>query len=325
VIGYVLNRLAASIVVLWAVATLVFGMLQLAPGDAAQVQLGVSARPEDLAALRARMGLDRPLHLQYVSYMFGLVRGDLGSSLFSGQPVRDLLWDRAPTTIELALVTVFVSSAIAILLGVVSAATRDSALDGAIRIATVIGISIPTFWSGLLVLLVFGLYVPGVLPAGGWVPFFDDPLANLRHLILPVTVLSLAQIAIISRTLRISMFDVLSSDYVLFARAMGLPQRSVLRSVALPNAIIPTTTLIGLAVASLTAGAVVTEVVFTIPGIGQLMVNAFQRRDYPVAMAAILFAAVFFVVMNFVVDMVYAIINPKIRALYRRRVSVADV
>jgi peptide/nickel transport system permease protein len=322
---YILRRMLGGLFVLWAVATLVFGMIKLAPGDPAYIFGGMYATPEDLAVIRHSMGLDQPVYVQYWTYVSNAARGNLGQSLFTHTPVTELLIERAPATIEITMLAALVASILGVLLGAIAAVRRDSVWDRLVRTGTLVGVSIPNFWLALMLLFIFGLYIPGVLPPGGWVAIGQDPIENLRNAVLPVIVLGFPTLAIVARTLRTSMLDTLSSDYIVFARAMGLPERKVVRSVALPNGIIPTATVIALAIGYLVGGTVIVEVVFTIPGVGQLMIDSFQKRDYPVAIGCTLFVATFFVVLNFVVDLLYAAINPKIRELYERQVSLADV
>jgi peptide/nickel transport system permease protein len=321
---YVLRRLIGSILVFFVVASLVFVMIQFAPGDPAQIYLGRDTDPAALAAVRHQFGLDRPLVVQWGKYLWNVVRGDLGVSLFTRRSVNTTLGQVLPPSIELAFFAVLWSSALAILLGVVAAARRGASVDGAIRLITLLAISLPNFWLGLMLLLIFGLYVPGILPAGGWVPFTQDPIQNLHHIILPAFVLGLANLAIVTRILRASMLDALKRDYVTFGRAMGVPERQVLRDVALPNAILPTTTVIGLAAAALIGGAVITEVVFTIPGVGQTMVTSFQRQDYPVAIGCTLVVAFAYVLVNFTVDILYTFFNPQVRRQFVGGKAVTD-
>jgi peptide/nickel transport system permease protein len=313
---YLIRRLIRSVVIFAAAATLIFLMVRLAPGEPARLYLGLEATPEAIAAKRAELGLDRPLIEQYGSFIGNLVQGDLGESARSQDSVWALVLERAPATVELALLAVLVSSVIAIGLGLASASKRDSLRDGAIRVGTVIGISIPNFWLALLLILLFGLYIPGILPPSGWVPFTENPAENLWHAVLPVFVLGLPNLAIVTRTLRVSMLEALERDYVTFGRSRGIGERRLRRAFALPNAVIPTTTVIGLAVGLLISGTVIVEEIFAIPGVGRLMVDSFQQKDYPVAIGATLFTAFAFVVVNFIVDVLYAVLNPRIKELY---------
>ena len=303
-------------IVFFAVLTVVFIFIQLAPGNIILIYSSIDSSEQELAEAMARLGLDQPLHVQYWRYLTNVLQGDLGVSSLSLTPVTELIRDRAVPTLELALVTGVVSSLIAIGFGLLSAAKRGKFVDRFIRVATVVGISIPNFWLGTMMLMVFGLYWRDFIPAGNWVPFSESPTQNLLHLILPAFVLGLATIAIVTRTLRASMLDALQRDYVTFARSMGLKERRVVGGVALPNAIIPTTTVIGLLVGFLVSGSVIVETVFTIPGVGSLLIDSFRKQDIPVAVGGTLFIAIFFLILNFLVDILYAYFNPKIRELY---------
>ena len=306
---FIVRRLVTSVLVLWAVATLVFLLISLTPGNVAMIFGGLNAR---------ELGLDQPLAVQYGRYMSGLLRGDLGRSWLSGAEVVDLVGDRAGPTLELALVTAALATSIGLGFGLYTTTRRGRLGDVAIRVATVVGMSVPSFWLGLLLLMVFGLYLPDLLPAGGWVPFSEDPVGNLLHLVLPSSVLGLATVALVSRTLQVSMRDTLQRDYVTFGRSAGLAESKVMRHVALPNAVLPTATVIGLLVGVLISGTVVVETVFTIPGVGRLLVQSLRSQDIPVATGATLFLATFFLVLNTAVDILYACLNPRLRELYGR-------
>lgn len=309
ILRFILRRLVTSAVVLWAVATLVFLLISLTPGNVAMIFGGLDAR---------ELGLDQPLAVQYGRYVSNLLRGELGRSWLSGAEVIELVADRAGPTLELALVTAVLATSAGVAFGLYTTARRGRFGDVAIRVAAVVGVSVPSFWLGLLLLMVFGLYVPNVLPAGGWVPFSEDPIANLLHLVLPSSVLGLTTVALVSRTLQVSMRDTLQRDYVTFGRSAGLPESRVMRHVALPNAVLPTATVIGLLVAVLISGTVIVETVFTIPGVGRLLVQSLRNQDIPVATGATLFLAMFFLLLNAVVDLLYAYLDPRLREIYAR-------
>ena len=230
-----------------------------------------------------------------------------------------MLKERVPVTLELGLVTAFFATIIAVLLGLIASARPGGFRDGLIRVVTVVGISIPNFWFGLVLIMVFAIYIPGILPPGGWTPFTQDWVLNLKGLVLPGLVLSVGTIAVVARTLRASMLDALERDYVMFARSMGLRRHRVLGTVAFPNAMLPTTTVIGLLIGYLVSGSVIVETVFTIPGVGYLLVTALRTQDIPVAIGATLFVAAMFLFINLLVDISYAVLNPRIRELYLRR------
>lgn len=309
ILRFILRRLVTSAVVLWAVATLVFLLISLTPGNVAMIFGGLDAR---------ELALDQPLAVQYGRYVSNLLRGDLGRSWLSGADVFELVTDRAGPTLELALVTAVLATSVGVAFGLYTTARRGRLGDVAIRVATVVGVSIPSFWLGLLLLMVFGLYVPNVLPAGGWVPFSEDPARNLLHLVLPSSVLGLTTVALVSRTLQVSMRDTLQRDYVTFGRSAGLSESRVMRHVALPNAVLPTATVIGLLVAVLISGTVIVETVFTIPGVGRLLVQSLRNQDIPVATGATLFLATFFLLLNAAVDLLYAYLDPRLREIYAR-------
>ncbi len=306
---FVVRRFITSMLVLWAVMTLVFLLISQTPGNVAMIFGGLDAR---------ELGLDQPLAVQYGRFMLSLARGDLGRSWLSGAEVSDLVADRAGPTLELALVTAVAATSIGLGLGLYSTARRGKLGDVAIRVATVIGVSVPSFWLGLLLLMLFGLYLRDLLPAGGWVPFSDDPVGNLAHLVLPASVLGLGTVALVSRTLQVSMRDTMQRDYVTFGRSAGLSERRVIRSLALPNAVVPTVTVVGLLVGVLISGAVIVETVFTIPGVGRLMVQSLRNQDIPVATGATLFLAAVFLALNTAVDVLYAWLDPRLRELYAR-------
>ena len=306
---FVARRFITSMLVLWAVMTLVFLLISQTPGNVAMIFGDLDAR---------ELGLDQPLVVQYGRFMSSLARGDLGRSWLSGAEVSDLVADRAGPTLELALVTAVAATSIGLGLGLYSTARRGKLGDVAIRVATVIGVSVPSFWLGLLLLMLFGLYLRDLLPAGGWVPFSDDPVGNLAHLVLPASVLGLATVALVSRTLQVSMRDTMQRDYVTFGRSAGLSERRVIRSLALPNAVVPTVTVVGLLVGVLISGAVIVETVFTIPGVGRLMVQSLRNQDIPVATGATLFLAAVFLALNAAVDVLYAWLDPRLRELYAR-------
>ena len=306
---FVIRRLVTSAIVLWAVVTLVFLLVSLTPGNAAMIFAGLDA---------AELGLDQPLVVQYGRFMIDLVQGDLGRSWISGTPVRRLISQRAVPTLELALITSVIAASVGLGLGLFFAARRGTVGDVAMRVVTVVGLSIPSFWLGLLLLMVFGLYIRGVLSAGGWVSFSESPVANLLHLVLPSWVLGLTTVALVSRTLQVSMRDTLQRDYVTFGRSAGLTERTVMRRVAFPNAPLPTATVIGLLVGVLISDAVIVETVFTIPGVGRLLVQSLRNHDIPVATGATLFLAALFLVPNAAVDVLYAYLNPRLQELYSK-------
>lgn len=313
---YVLKRLVGVVLVLILVLTLVFFMLHAMPGGPELAYLGTNPTPEKRAAVMEQLGLDSPLGVQYLAFLGSVFTLDFGTSLTTNAPVSELLMDRMPVTLELGLVSFAVWTFIGMLLGAMAAARKGGLLDGFVRVGSVVALSIPSFWLGLVLVLIFGLYIPGVLPSSGWVPFTEDPVENLRSLVLPAFTLGIGAAAVIARTLRSSMITALESDHVAFGRAMGMPERSLLSKLALRNAVIPTLTVIGMMLGSFIGGSVLVENVFNVPGIGQLIVTSFVSHDYPVAIAATVWTAGTFLITTLVVDLLYFAINPRIRAQF---------
>lgn len=307
-----LNRLGGMIVVLAIVATVVFIIVRVTPGDPAAVMLGSDATPEDVAALRSQMGLDAPLVVQYGHFMLGLLRGDLGQSIFLGQSVGEALAARAEPTFFLTLFSILIATAIALPVGVLSAVRRGTAFDQVVVTLTMVAASVPSFWLGLILIQVFAVGL-GWFPASGYGGPDSGFLERLQHLVLPAVALGVVNSALITRFTRAAMLDVLGDDYVRTARAKGASEARVVLKHALKNALVPIITVIGLSVAMLVAGAVVTETVFGLPGIGNLVVSAVLRRDYPVIQGTLLVVAAIYVLINFAVDMLYIVVDPRVR------------
>jgi peptide/nickel transport system permease protein len=323
-LAFLARRLAGLVVVMWSVTTLVFFLLRLSPGSPLYSILGFSANAQTRDALAHRLGLDDPIPVQYVDYLARLVRGDLGNSIFSGRSVASLIGDRIVITLELAVVTAVVWVAVGIVLGVLAATHPGGPLDGAVRVGSVLIVSIPSFWLGVVCVIVFGVRIPGVLPSSGWVPLTEDPVEHVRCLVLPVLVLGLGAGGIVARTMRASLADALRDDHVAYARAAGLPERTIVWRVAARGALLPTTTVAGLMTGMLVSGTVLVETVFRIPGMGQLTVSAFQRQDYPVAAGCSLTIALVFLLCNLAVDVLQFGLDPRLRAgLVRSRVGAA--
>ncbi len=306
------HRIMGMVVVLFIVATLVFIIVRVTPGDPAAVMLGSDATPEDIQQLRDRLGLNAPLIVQYGNFLWGLVRGDLGHSIFLGQPVGQALLDRAEPTFFLTLFSILIASVIALPVGVLSAVKRGTIFDQIVVTVTMVAASIPSFWLGLILIQIFAVKL-GWLPASGYggpdTPFLD----RLSHLVLPAIALGVVNSALITRFTRAAMLDVLGDDYVRTARAKGSTERRVVLKHALKNALVPIITVIGLSIAMLVAGAVVTETVFGLPGVGNLVVSAVLRRDYPVIQGTLLVVAAIYVLINFIVDMLYVVVDPRVR------------
>lgn len=301
---FVVRRLFLTVPVLFGVATLVFSLIHLVPGDPAQAMLGEGASQEEVSALRNRLGLDRPLHVQYGAYLAGLLRGDMGKSLRTGRSVVASLVERIPATTELALAAMLVALVIAIPLGTVAAVWRGTALDLGAMTFALLGISIPNFWLGPVLAILFAVQL-GWLPVSG----SDTP----AHLVLPAVTLGAALAAILARMTRASVLEELGELYVLAARARGASRvRAVVRH-ALRNSLIPIVTIVGLQLGLVLTGAIITETIFSWPGVGRLLIQSINFRDYPLVQGCILLIAVTYVAMNLVTDVVYGLLDPRIR------------
>ncbi len=309
---YVARRLVGLVIVVWLVLTIAFVIVRLAPGDPAALMLGPDATPEDAAAMRSRLGLDQPILLQYLSFVLNAVRGDLGTSIFFNQPVTRVLLDRAEPTVFLALFSLAFAVVIATPIGIYAAYRRGSFLDQTSISTAMLAASVPSFWTGLIVQRYLATDL-GWFPASGYGGPDADFWERMRHLLLPSLVLGVVNSALILRFTRASMLDVLGEDYVRTARAKGMGEaRAVLRH-ALKNAAIPIITVVGLTFALLVSGAVVTERVFNIPGMGNLVVNAVLRRDYPVIQGTLIVVATLYVLINLAVDLLYAVIDRRVK------------
>jgi peptide/nickel transport system permease protein len=306
VLTYIARRLLLLGPVLLGVTVLVFVLIRMAPGDPMTATLGIHPNPANVARLRLELGLDQPLPVQYLAWLGRVLHGDLGNSLYAHAPVLDLVLQRLPTTIALTVSSVVLAMGIGIPFGVL-AATRGRLTDGLTRLVAVIGISMPVFWLGMILIICFSL-VLRVVPAGGSIAQYG-PVA----LLLPTITLGAAFAAVIVRLTRSSMLEVLGQDYIRTARAKGLARRDVEYRHALANALIPVVTVIGLQTGTLLSGAVLTETIFSLPGLGRLMADGVGARDYPLVLGIVLAVATLFVIVNLVVDVVYAVIDPRIR------------
>jgi ABC-type dipeptide/oligopeptide/nickel transport system permease component len=297
-------RLLAAIPLLIVVAAIVFVLLRLAPGDPAALILGMDATPESIEQMRVKMGLNEPLHVQFFSFLAGILRGDLGDSWQTGRPISQEIGRTLPVTITLSVVAILISTVIGVLAGIVTAVRQYSLLDGIVRLIVLAGLSMPVFWFGLMLIVLFSGYLR-ILPSSGW--------GTLRHTILPALTLATYPLAMITRLTRSNVLEVIRQDYVRTAQSKGLSMRTVIYRHVLRNACIPIITVIGVQFGVLLAGAVLTETVFAIPGIGRLTVNAVFARDYAVIRAAVLLAAAIFVLINLLVDISYTLLDPRIR------------
>ncbi|HEY5724663.1 MAG TPA: ABC transporter permease [Methylomirabilota bacterium] len=314
---YLIVRLYSMALTLAGLTVLIFLMLRLIPGTVVEQMIGADAiaSPAMVAQLKAFFGLDQPWYLQYGRWIGRLVQGDLGTSWRTGKPVVGLIFERLPVTLELTMLAVVFALALGMPAGVLSAVRRNGALDNITRVGTLLGLSVPVFWQGTMLILFFSLYLRWMPPVV-WVDFFTDPRRNLTIMLLPALCLGTAAAANIARTTRACMLDVLRSEYIRTASAKGLARGAVILKHALRNALIPVVTVAGLQMGILLGGTVVVEEVFTLPGVGRLVLWSIYQRDYPLTQSTILFIAVMFMSLNLMVDLVYGYLDPRIR--YRR-------
>jgi peptide/nickel transport system permease protein len=313
---YLLRRALESLIAVWLASIVVFVGVRALPGDPAIALSGEGRDPAANAAVRLRYGLDQPIPVQYVKWAAIALTGDLGTSIRTRNRVTEEIIQRMPVTIELALLAGLVAMAIGVPLGVLAAVRRKGPVDYLAGSVGLLGLSIPTFWLGLVMILVFAIGLD-VLPASGYVPFFEDPIENLRRMILPAIVLGVSFGAVLLRQLRSGMIGSLGSDYVRTARAKGLTERQVILGHALRNSLITVVTIIGLELGALISGSVVTESIFLIPGFGRLIIEAISRRDYPVIQGVALVSAIAYIAINFIVDVLYSFLNPRVRVAGR--------
>lgn len=309
---YLLRRAGQALVVLVGAAILVFMLLQIVPGDPVRSAMGTRFDPDVYVELRAASGLDRPLHEQLIRYLSHAAVGDFGISFRNRQPVFDIIVERLPATISLGVAALIVALLISFPLGILSAIRRGSLIDHVARVGSQIGISIPDFWLGILLILLFTTTL-GLLPPSGYVPLTEDPLEWLRHVIMPALTVGLISGSIMTRFIRSATLESNSQDYARTARAKGLSEPLVLRDHVVRNAMVPIVTVAGIQLASLLAGVIVVEVIFAWPGLGRLTYDAVLARDYTVVQGAVLLVAAIFLAANLVVDLLYAIIDPRIR------------
>ncbi|GAB7193665.1 ABC transporter permease [Kineococcus sp. NUM-3379] len=311
--AHLLRRTGQSVLVLFGVAVAVFALVHLVPGDPVRLALGTRFDQAAYDALRQRAGLDLPLPTQFVQWLGGALTGDLGVSFRSGEPVTLLILERLPATLSLAFASILVALAIAVPLGTLSALRPRSLVDSASTVVSQVGISVPEFWMGILLILLFA-GVLDWLPAGGYVPLSQDPGGWLASLVLPALTTGLVSGSVLTRFTRSSVLEALGADHVRTARAKGLPASAVLRWHVLRNALLPLVTVTGVQLAYLLSGVVIVEIVFAWPGLGLMALQAVQDRDYPVLQGAVLLFAVVFLVINLVVDLLYSRLDPRIGA-----------
>jgi peptide/nickel transport system permease protein len=309
---FILRRAGAAIIVLFLGSALVFVGIRALPGDPATVLAGQEASPQAVEAVRHDYGLDRPLPVQYVDYVGRALHGDLGRSTQDKLPVAHIITERLPITIELSMLAIAVAIVIGVLTGIIAAVRRGKFADYAATGFGLVGLSVPHFWLGLLAILLFSVTLRW-LPASGYVPFTQDPVGNLERMLLPALVLGTGFAAVLMRQTRSAMLGALSADYVRTARSKGLAESRVVGVHALRNSLTTVVTVLGLQVGVLISGAVVTEQIFIIPGFGKLTVDAVATRNYPVMQAVVLVTVVAYVLVNLCVDIMYAVLNPRVR------------
>lgn len=311
---FILSRLADLVFVLFGVSIIIFLMIRLIPGDAVTIMLGANTdiTPERVAELRSRLGLDQPFYIQYFHWISGVLQGDFGTSVWTGRPVSAEIAAHIWPTLQLTLLSVLIGAGLSIPIGAFMAEARGKGMEVAVRIGAIAGLTIPSFWLGIVSIFLVAKFLPGV-SALGYVPFTQDPLGNLQRMILPVIALSLPMLANLSRLVRSAMLDALSQEYIRTAKAKGADRRRIIYKHALRNALIPFITSVGVLTGYMLGGAIVVEQVFAIPGLGRLVLGAISERNYPLVQASILVMTSAFVIVNFLVDLLYAVIDPRVQ------------
>ncbi|MFQ5856452.1 MAG: ABC transporter permease [Anaerolineae bacterium] len=308
---YIARRILTALVTLWLVTLITFLLLRVMPGNPAMVIVGTEGSAEAVAAIEAQLGLNRSLLAQYVDWLGDVVRGDLGASFRYERPVSRLIWERMPVTLSLTVLAMVIALSIAVPLGVLAALRHNSLADYLVLVFAQLGLAVPFFWLGILAILLFALKL-GWLPTGGYAGWDTGPLAVLRHLLLPSATLAMVLLAVLTRMTRSSVLDVLHQDYIRTARAKGLSTQTVLLHHTLKNALLPVVTVAGLQIANLLAGSVVVEQVFSLPGLGRLVLFAVGHRDWPLIQGLVLFIAGLVVIINLLVDLLYRYLDPRI-------------
>jgi peptide/nickel transport system permease protein len=309
--GYLLRRLLQLLPVVIVVSLVLFLLLRLMPGDPTTEILGQEATAEDRAALRAELGLDTPVTQQFADWITGIVTGDLGTSWLTTEPVGGMIGERLAATVELGIIALLMAVFIGIPAGVLAAVRRRTKTDAALNSVSVVALSAPHFYVAALLILVFGLWLR-LLPPSGYVPFTEDPIANLEHIVLPALTIGSTMVAVTMRQTRAALLATFSEDYIRTAEATGLSRRRIVLVYALRNAVVPVVTVLALQVGALMSATVVTETVFTVPGMGTLIVDSIFDRDLPVVQGAVLMVVVFVLLVNLLADIVYAWLDPRI-------------
>ena len=310
--GYILRRLAQLLPVTLLASLAIWAMIYAVPGGPVGAMVGENATPEQIQATRERLGLDRPVLVQYAAWLGNALKGDLGLSLQNRQPVLELILARVPATLQLGVAAILIGLLIGVPVAILSAVYPGSRLDRALSGWSALALGVPTFWLGILLILLFAVELRWLPSASSYVPLWEAPGQALRNLALPATTLGVYVSGIFARFLRASLLGELHADYVRTARAKGLPERDVIGRHVMRNALLPFVTIVGLMLASFIGGALVTEAVFTYPGLGRLLIQAISTRDYPLIQGAILFILVIYVLINLLIDMLYAYIDPRI-------------
>jgi peptide/nickel transport system permease protein len=310
--GYAARRVLSAIPVLFLVTLIAFGIMQIVPGDPAMIIAGLGATPQEVARVRAQLGLDQPWHVQLVRWYQGLAHGDLGDSLLLGRSVSRALVERLPVTLSLTAYALLLTLVVGILSGVAASLRPNTWLDQALMTMALLGVSFPSFWLGLMLIVVFAVRLDW-LPSGGYVPLSESVVGWLRSTTLPAVSLALLQIGLLARIVRATMLEVLGQDYIRTARTKGLPASAVVWKHAFRNVMIPVVTIVGIITSLLLSGSVVIETVYSVPGIGRLLGSAVLRRDYPVIQGGLLVTAAGFVLLNLLVDVLYAYLDPRVR------------
>ncbi|MEZ4869614.1 MAG: ABC transporter permease [Caldilineaceae bacterium] len=309
---YVIRRLLQLIPTLFAASLLIFLVITLAPGDPAAMRLGTEATPEQIVLERTRLGLDRPLPVRYVIWLTDVVRLDLGQSLYTNRPVTTLIAEAFPKTVQLSLLALALSLILGLLLGMIAALRQDRPADSVITSFNALGLAIPNFWLGILMILLFSVRLRWLPPSGAG-DASGSIFTNLRYLVMPIISIAVSNLSVFARFTRSALIDVLSEDFIRTARAKGLREQVVVNRHALKNALIPVVTIVGIQFGRLLGGAVVTESVFAYPGIGRLTVTAILNRDYPVVQAVLMLVVLIFLIANVIVDLLYGYLDPRVR------------
>jgi peptide/nickel transport system permease protein len=309
---YAARRVALAVPLLLGMSVLIFALMRLVPGDPAVAVLGYKATPEGIRALREAFHLDEPVPQQYLRWLGKAVRGDLGHDFRQNEPIGRMILDRLPVTLELTLLAALCTVLIGVPLGLLAGGRRGGTADRAALAVGLLGVSVPDFWLGIMLILGLSLGA-GLLPSGGWVPFAESPAENLIHMALPALTLAVSRAAVLGRLTRAAVLDTMHKSFVQYARAKGLGERAILFRHVLPNAAIPIVTVLGLQVGYMLGGAIVVEMIFTLPGLGRMTLDAVLERNYPVVQSAVLVIGAMFMLVNVVTDVLYGVIDPRVR------------